>query len=66
MEKEKVKCCWCDADFQREELNDSRFLGGLVCEDCDADEGNKTLGEIHDRLKRRSAESIEAGIGWVK
>ena len=59
MEPKTVKCCWCDGSFYPNVMAESRFLGGLVCPRCDADEGSKTLGDIHSRLKERSADSID-------
>lgn len=66
MEEKTGKCCWCDQDYFLNEMRESRFLGGQVCPGCDADEGSKTLGDIHNRLKQRSVESIEEGAGRVK
>ena len=66
MTMEKVKCCWCDGEFSRSDVSESRFLGGMVCNRCDADESGRTLGEIHDRLKVRSKGWVEDGAGWVK
>lgn len=66
MEERKVKCVWCDGEFPPEEMAESRFLCGLVCPTCDADEPRKTLGDIHEKLKGRSAESVADGAGWVK
>jgi hypothetical protein len=66
VEQKKIQCAWCESDFPPVELVESRFLGGQVCPRCDADEGSKTLGDIHDRLKRRARGSVEQGIGCLK
>lgn len=58
-----VQCAWCDREFFPNELRESRFLGGLICRTCDADEPGRTLGEIHKKLKGRAT---ERGVGWVK
>ena len=59
MEMKTVKCCWCGGSFFPNEMAEIRFLGGLDCQKCDADEGSRTLGDIHARLKERSGESID-------
>lgn len=61
-----VKCGWCNRDCYPNELRESRFLGCMVCPTCDADEPNRTLGEIQEKLKDRAAESVKEGVGWVK
>lgn len=66
MPTQLVKCGWCGRDCYQNELRDSRFLGAMVCKECDADEPTRTLGEIQDKLKQRAAESAKAGMGWVK
>lgn len=66
MEAKTGKCCWCNKDFFLNEMRESRFLGGMVCPGCDADEGGKTLGDIHTKLKQRSSEMLAEGSGWVK
>ncbi|WP_028318358.1 hypothetical protein [Desulfobulbus elongatus] len=66
MERETIMCVWREGSFDPDELVESRFLGGLVCARCDADEGSRTLGEGIRRLKHRSARSIEQGVGRVK
>lgn len=63
MPTEKIKCVWCDKNFPNEKMVESRFLGGQVCPSCDADEGAKTLGDIHERLKQRSVEAVEEDRG---
>lgn len=63
MEEEKIKCVWCDGDFPPDETAESRFIGGKVCHRCNADEGSKTLGDINERMKERSAEYVESRSG---
>ena len=60
---EEIKCQWCDCDYFLEDMQESRFLGGLVCPICRKDEPHKTLGEIQKKLKDRA---IKSGEGWVK
>jgi hypothetical protein len=66
MDSEKVKCSWCDEDYNLEEMAESRFLGGPVCPQCDADEGRKTLGDIKARMENRARQHLEDGVGWCK
>lgn len=66
MEQKTVKCCWCDGDFYANETRESRFLGGLVCGDCDADNRRPSLGEVEQNKRERARSTAwNQGRGWV-
>lgn len=56
------KCVWCDGDFYQNELSPSRFLGGLVCPNCNADEAKKPLSQIQEKLRERAVEAAKGRI----